>query len=406
MQNINIILVIVLGTALFLFLTGGMIYFVAFAKQKEINIKKKQIEELSKSERKYRGLFENSLAGIARLSFTTLEVLDANTALLKMFGVSTPEALQSIFERMPKADDETFREKLLSSDSIDSLQTSFHRNDGTEVWVLISAAVVPAEDYIEAVILDITEKKRFEVKTLRTQRMESIGLLAGSVAHDLQNMLAPLKLSVDFMHRKVTDERLLSTVTAMTVSIEHGLSMVRQLLSFVRGVEGTYTRLDLVDSLQRIVRSIEDTIPNTIRVDEHYEKRPLYVNGDETQLRQVFSNLINNARDAMAEGGILTFTIQEAILDASKAKTVIDGKAGQFILCTVSDTGTGIPSDKIDKIFDPSFTTKEVGKGTGLGLSIVSGIIKGHKGFIDVESTVGKGTTFFLFFPAVSSSAV
>ena len=401
MQNINIILVIVLGTALFLFLTGGLIFFVALAKQKEINIKKKQIEELSKSERKYRGLFENSLAGIARLSFSTLDVLDANSALLKMFDAAVPGDLNRIFERMPKADRETFIEKLLSSDSIDSLQTSLARNDGTEVWVIISAVAVPAENYIEAVILDITEKKRLEVKILRTQRMESIGLLAGSVAHDLQNMLAPLKLSVDFMHRKVTDERLLSTVTAMTVSIEHGLSMVRQLLSFVRGVEGTHIRLDLVDSLQRILRSVGDTIPDIIRVDYHYEKNPLYVSGDETQLRQVFINLINNARDAMPAGGVLFLTVQEAVLDASKAKTVVDGRAGQFILCTVRDTGTGIAPDKIDKIFDPSFTTKEVGKGTGLGLSIVSGIVKGHKGFIDVESTVGKGTTFFLFFPAI-----
>jgi signal transduction histidine kinase len=397
-------LVIVFGTILFLFLTGGMVLFIALAKQRQISTKKKQIEELSRSERKYRGLFENSLAGIARLSFSTLEVLDANKALLKMFDVSDPAELRSLLSRLPKNDNETIRERLVSAGFIDSLQTKLIRSNGSEVWILLSAVAFPAEDNIEAVILDITEKKRLEIKTMRIQRMESIGLVAGGVAHDLQNMLAPLKLSVGLLSRRITDEKILQTVNGMSGSIEHGLSMVKQLLSFVRGVEGRYMRMDFVDFLQRIVHSMKDSFPDTIRIDENYENHSLFINGDETQMRQVFINLFNNARDAMPAGGVLTLTVRESVFDSVKAKTVIDGREGRFLLCTVRDTGAGISSDVIDKVFDPFFTTKELRSGTGLGLSVVSGVIKGHKGFIDVESTVGKGTAFFLYLPLISSS--
>jgi PAS domain S-box-containing protein len=270
-------------------------------------------------------------------------------------------------------------------------------------WTLVrDDAGVPRA--ILAINTDVTEKKKLEHQFLRAQRMESIGTLAGGIAHDLNNVLAPVIMAVDLLKLTETDSYKLSLLNTVDTSARRGADMVGQVLSFARGMEGRRVEVQI----RHIVRDIEkistDTFPKNIRIAANIDKALWPLVGDPTQLHQVLLNLCVNARDAMPEGGRLTITAENVHLDAHYAAMNIEAKAGPHVVIEVEDTGTGIPQDIIEKIFDPFFTTKEVGKGTGLGLSTSIAIIKGHEGFIRVYSEPGKGTRFRVYLPARPSA--
>jgi len=251
---------------------------------------------------------------------------------------------------------------------------------------------------------DITEKKKLEAQFLRAQRMESIGTLAGGIAHDLNNVLSPILMSIRMLQMRFTDEssqRLLATLRA---SAERGARMVSQVLSFARGAEGERIAVQPRHLIREIVKILKDTLPKTIDIRFSLPDNLWAVAGDPTQLYQVLMNLCVNARDAMPQGGRLTIETENAYIDETYARMHLDAKPGRFVVITVSDTGVGIPPHIIDKIFEPFFTTKGQGEGTGLGLSTVMGIVRGHGGFINAYSEVGKGTQFKVYLPAIEST--
>ncbi len=252
---------------------------------------------------------------------------------------------------------------------------------------------------------DITEKKRFESQFLRSQRLESIGILAGGIAHDLNNILSPIMMSLALLQEKHPDQdsqNLLNTLLMMT---ERGGDMVKQILSFARGVEGEKMNLSPRILIKEIVKMLRETFPKNIVIRQEIEENLDNISGDITQLHQVLMNLAVNARDAMPEGGTLGFIAQNVVLDEHYARMNVDAKAGDFVMIQLIDTGCGIPDELIHKIFDPFFTTKEKGKGTGLGLSTSLGIIRGHNGFINVYSEIGKGARFGIYLPALKETS-
>jgi len=253
---------------------------------------------------------------------------------------------------------------------------------------------------IFAINSDITEKKRLEQQYLRAQRMESIGTLAGGVAHDLNNVLAPILMSIDLLRLTSHDERSRAVLSTIETSAKRGAEMVKQILSFARGVEGQRMKIDVRQIVQDMQHLVQDTFPKNIAFRADMEENlPLFL-GDHTQVHQVLLNLCVNARDAMPNGGTLTVTARGLQVDENYAGMTPGAKPGTYLKIKVTDTGTGIPKEMLDKIFDPFFTTKEVGKGTGLGLSTVLAIVKSHGGFLHVYSEPGNGTTFSLFLPA------
>jgi PAS domain S-box-containing protein len=252
-----------------------------------------------------------------------------------------------------------------------------------------------------AIDTDISEKKKMEGQFLRAQRMESIGTLAGGIAHDLNNVLAPVLMALQMLRMKFSDQESQTLLGMLEANVERGGDMVKQVLSFARGVEGERIPLQPKHLLKEIAKVMKDTLPKTISVVIDASDELLAVSADATQLYQVLMNLCVNARDAMPEGGRLTISAQNVMLDDTYARMHLEAKPGSFVLIIVSDTGIGIPPEVIDRIYEPFFTTKEYGKGTGLGLSTAVGIVKGHGGFMDVYSEVRKGTQFRIYLPAV-----
>jgi PAS domain S-box-containing protein len=248
---------------------------------------------------------------------------------------------------------------------------------------------------------DITEQKKIEEQFLRAQRLESIGTLASGVAHDLNNILAPILMGAAVLRRTelpAADEMILSTIETCA---QRGADIVKQVLAFARGAEGARLLLQPAHLINDMAKVAEGTFPKTITVRTNC-LQPLWpIEGDPTQLHQILLNLAVNARDAMPAGGRLTISAANFPVDEHYASMTPGAKAGPYVLFEVRDTGTGIPREIIDQIFDPFFTTKELGHGTGLGLSTTIGIVKSHGGFVAVESELGRGTTFKIYLPAM-----
>jgi PAS domain S-box-containing protein len=255
-------------------------------------------------------------------------------------------------------------------------------------------------DAIQGAMQDITEQKTLELQFLRSQRLESVGILAGGIAHDLNNVLAPILMSIDLLRMDETDPERLAILAGVESSAQRGADMVRQVLTFARGAEGRRISVQVRHIVREVEKIVRDTFPKNImlRTDVPGELWP--VTGDPTQLHQVMVNLAVNARDAMPCGGTLSVALREVMVTEQEAALESRAKPGAYVVLEVADTGTGIPAQVMERIFDPFFTTKETGKGTGLGLSTSASIVKSHDGFMAVESTVGKGSTFRVFLPA------
>ncbi len=275
---------------------------------------------------------------------------------------------------------------------------------GNDVLLQSRWSLVKDEDGAPAGFLvintDISEKKRLESQLLRVQRVESIGLLAGGVAHDINNVLVPIMVSSELLESMVTAPEGKAFLSSIRASAQHGAALVRQLLAFARGAVGQPTELACRPLLSDFVGFLTQTFPRNVRFSLNVADDPWPVKGDATQLKQVLMNLCLNARDAMPNGGAIGIRVRNVNLSEAEAESLRDVKAGPHVEISVSDTGSGMSPEVVSRIFDPFFTTKEVGKGTGLGLAAVRGIIKGHDGAITVESEPGEGTTFRIFLPA------
>lgn len=236
---------------------------------------------------------------------------------------------------------------------------------------------------------DITEKRRMERQFQRVQRMETIGMLASGVAHDLNNMLTPISLGVEMLRLGLEPDQLEGVLTMIENSVKRGSALVKQVLTFGRegGEQGLIQPKHVLNEVLGLIR---ETFPKTITLDSPAPRTLRTLQVGATQLSQILLNLCVNARDAMPNGGRLTVRAENA---------------ADSVVFVVADTGEGIPTDVLDRMFDPFFTTKEAGKGTGLGLATVKGIVEREGGTIRVETEVGKGTTFYVALPAVADEA-
>lgn len=330
----------------------------------------------------------------------------------RILGWSSAETLgHDIFEFLSDEDEgeEAATQHLLAHDEW-SGEFRYRTKSGGTVILLSHWTLVRDEGArpraILAVCTDVTEQRRLAAQSLRAQRLESVGTLASGVAHDLNNILAPILMAAPMLREFSSNQQQETFISLIESSARRGAAIVRQVLTFARGAEGERILIQPKHLLADIVKISDETFPKSIHVESEFPERLWTIQGDPTQLHQVLLNLSVNARDAMPEGGTLTLRAENFLVDESYASMSLEAKPGPHVLIEVSDTGTGIPPEVQGKIFEPFFTTKEQGKGTGLGLSTALGLIRGHGGFINVYSERNRGTVFKVFLPATPGDDV
>ena len=333
-------------------------------------------------------------------------ILSWSQGAQRIYGWTGDEALASRFDELLSVPDQRFEEAYRAVVLKGTWHGELHKRtkSGAQVvmdcrWTRVcDANGEPAS--ILSLESDITERKKIEADFLRSQRMESIGTLAGGIAHDLNNVLTPILVSVQFLKMGETDPDRLSMLQTAETSALRGAEMVGQVLSFARGMDGQKHRLKLQPVLADLLKIVRDTFSKCITITADVPDDLWPVLGDPTQLHQVLLNLCVNARDAMPEGGHLTISARNETLDEHAAALTAEISPGPYVCLDVEDTGSGISPEIVDKIFDPFFTTKEVGKGTGLGLSTSLGIVKNHGGSLHAYSEANNGSKFRIYLPA------
>jgi len=372
----------------------------------------RDITEAKKNEKRFRRLVDSNAQGVIFWK-SKGEITEANDAFLELVGYTREDLVMGRINWVALTPpeyahlDRRALAELAAKGVCAPFEKEFIRKDGTRVPILLGAAIID-EDPDDGVcfLLDLSERKKLEKQYLRAQRMESIGTLAGGIAHDLNNILAPILLSIEMLKTMTgTTPQAKKILDTIEVSARRGAGIVRQVLSFARGMDGERVEVQpkhLLHDLETIVR---DTFPRDIRLEFRVPNDTWTILGDPTQVHQILLNLCVNARDAMPGGGKLMISAENCVLDEHYVAMNLQAKPGRHVMLAVTDSGSGIPPANLDKIFEPFFTTKEINKSTGLGLSMVMAIVKSHGGIVNVYSEVGKGTTFKVYLPAMESPA-
>lgn len=334
-----------------------------------------------------------------------------NVGAERLYGLSRGEALGREITELAEMDATAFQcaEATLIEQGYWSGELTLRSRQGKEMvlfcrWSLLrDEGGQPTE--VLAINSDVTARKQLEAQFLRAQRLQAIGALTGGIAHDLNNVLAPLMMISPLLREKVSDPVGLQLLETVETSVQRGAEIVKQMLTFARGKPESRALLPVRPLCKEVLKFIGETFPRKIRSLGNVSGGLWPVLADATQVHQALLNLCVNARDAMPAGGTLTVAAENVTLEQVSAAMPAEARPGHYVRLSVADTGTGIPPEFLEQIYDPFFTTKELGKGTGLGLATVHGIMRRHGGFVGVTSQLGRGTTFELYFPASPEAA-
>ena len=396
----TVVSVVMIASGVLMVLVVGYVITLLISNERIMKAHESKFLEVQKSEQRYKALFENSLAGMMKFNPKTLEVMDANDSMFSIFGCTNLTSLHNALASIPKDVYRKIQSALLGVGVVGEQEIALTSSHGQQQWIMFSARIGPGGDLAHAVILNITEKKRLEEAYIRAHKMEAISLLTSSLAHDLQNILAPVQLSVGLLSKRIRDARGRKILKATEESANNGLLLIKNILSIGKGVKIERRKVKLDRTLTNVIESIKRDKKRSVTIESSLRKASVTVLGDESQLKQVFLNLLFNARDAMPDGGKITVAAKK-MTDGQLRTVGIGNGHARYVCISVSDTGAGIPEENIERIFEPFFTTKDAAHGTGLGLSIVQGIVKNHEGHITVKSKVHRGTMFSVYLPVV-----
>jgi two-component system cell cycle sensor histidine kinase/response regulator CckA len=367
-------------------------------------------EELKETEQRLRIIFDESPLGIALVNADGRPVL-ANAALQKMLGYTAEELSRMPFQKFTHPDDcakdlELFQQLLHGTHTNYQIEKRYIRKDGQVVWGRLSASLAREKaghaDLSIGMVEDITEQRNLEAKFIEAQKMEVIGQLAGGVAHDFNNILAVIMGYSDLMTQKLApDSECKGYVETIRSSAERAAGLTRQLLIFSRKQTVQPVVLDLNDVLLDLNKMLRRLIDENIELTIVPGKEIGPIKADSGYVGQVIMNLAVNARDAMPNGGKLTISVASATRDENDLRQHKGLFPGEYIMLSVSDTGTGMTEEVKARMFEAFFTTKPKGKGTGLGLATCHTIMQQCGGCIEVQTEVGQGTTFRVYFPRI-----
>ncbi len=386
---------------------------MAIAAARDITERKRAEDAQRRNAQQLRDILDGLFAFVGLLSLDGI-LLEVNRAALEAGGVKREEVIGTYFPQAYWWSNSPEAQMQLKDALARAVRGEFIRYDvairvagGREM--IVDFALSPLRDeggkiiQLVATAVDITERIKLEKQFLRAQRMEAIGTLASGVAHDLNNILAPMLMGASLLKNKLTSEREQAILSIIENGAQRGAGIIRQLLTFSRGTEAARNSVQLRHLINDMVQLAQETFPRNVELERTVAADLWTVKADPTQLHQVLMNLCVNARDAMPDGGKLTLSAENVRLSEAQAKLNPQAKPGPYVVLTVGDTGEGIPKAIIERIFDPFFTTKPEGKGTGLGLSTVLAIAKNHGGFVTVYSEPGKGSVFKVYLPAAEA---
>lgn len=338
------------------------------------------------------------------------QILSWNKGAQSLYGYSTTQVFGKTIAEVGVTDPEVFEKALASVKESGSWaqDISFRDQDGTERFVHCRWSLLRNEHGVPDEILmidsDFTEQKRIEHQLLRHQRMESVGTLASGIAHDLNNILMPILMLTTTLRRHSEDADDCETLDMIIQSAQRGADIVKQVLTYVRGAEGSRMYLKPQNLVKELVHLVKETFPKHLQLKHKSSDCDWLINGNMTELNQVLLNLAVNARDACPAGGTLRLELECTKIDQHYADMHGSASPGEYMLFRVGDNGSGMGSEHLERIFDPFFTTKPQGEGTGLGLATVRGIVESHDGFIDVQSELGSGSEFRVYIPAITDT--
>jgi len=362
-------------------------------------------KELSISEKWYRSIFDNATDGVIVLDKNGV-IVNVNQKACEIHGFERNALVGINVELLEagtgKKNHEEIMSRILNGETL-IYETEHYRKDGNKVFLEISSKAIEigGDLFIQSFYRDITEKKRIQEQLMQSQKMDSIGSLAGGIAHNFNNILTAIlgysELLLEFSNLDDTSKQRVKNIES---SARKAGVMVSKLLSFARREAHEVFPMNVNDVINDSVKLFEGVLNKRIGLKVDLYNTIPTIEGDPNQLEQVIMNLMVNAKDAMPDGGLMT--VKTNVIEIGKAAIDMpsDIEPGRYVVLAVSDTGCGIPKEITNRIFDPFFTTKEKGKGTGLGLATVYGIVKDHKGYISVQSDVGKGTSFHIYLPA------
>ena len=363
---------------------------------------------LRSSETLFRSVWENSVDGM-RLTDENGHIVAVNSAFCRLIGLSQEQlegrpftivyGTKMDWDKMLHNHGLNFRAGLAEQKA----EKNFTLHDDRQVVFEITDTYVASGGkprLLLSLFRDVTLHKRLEEQFRQSQKMEAIGQLAGGVAHDFNNILTIILGHASLLTLSPLDAKALASANQIKQASERAAGLTRQLLAFGRKQIVNPRPLDLNRVVGGMTEMLGRLLGEDIALQLHFSTEPAVIEADPTMMEQILLNLSVNSRDAMPKGGRLSIRISEREVDTAYIRKSVEATPGRYICLSHTDTGDGIPPENLSRIFEPFFTTKELGKGTGLGLATVYGIVKQHKGWIEIESEMGQGTTFHIFLPA------
>ncbi|OIP59295.1 MAG: hypothetical protein AUK38_06255 [Nitrospirae bacterium CG2_30_41_42] len=367
-------------------------------------------KELSMSEQRFRALFDNANDGVVVLDKNGI-IINMNNKFCELHGFNKELLIGTHFRFLEVEDHKDEKEerlrRILNGEPL-VFETEHYKRDGSRILLEVSSKGINigGDLYVQSFHRDITEKKAIQEQLIHSQKMESIGQLAGGIAHNFNNLLTAMLGNAELLKEySDMDDESKQRVNNIESSARKAGILVSKLLSFARREKSDVLPLNLNDVANDSAKLFEGVLDKRIGLKTNLSDNIPTVEGDPSQLEQVIMNLMVNARDAMPDGGLIIIKTSLVEIERDRFNMPSYIMPGKYVLLTISDTGSGIPKEIINGIFEPFFTTKEKGKGTGLGLAMVYGVIKNHKGYITVQSEVGKGSTFDVYLPVSGKAA-